>query len=149
MKIHFHGAAHTVTGSQHLLEVNGHRLLLDSGLYQRQRSETYARNLNFAYDPRSVDAVLLSHAHIDHCGNLPNFVRRGYEGPIYAVSATVDLATIMMADSGRIQESDAECVNKKHRARGEALIEPLYTEANAHAAASQLRGVNYDEPFEP
>jgi metallo-beta-lactamase family protein len=149
MRLNFHGAAHTVTGSQHLLEINGHRLLLDCGLYQGQRSETYARNLNFAYDPRSVDAVILSHAHIDHCGNLPNFVRRGYEGPIYAVSATVDLATIMMADSGRIQESDAEFVNKKHLRRGEALIEPLYTEADAHEASSLLRGVNYDEPFEP
>src|SRR6266540_6762496 len=77
MRINFHGAAHTVTGSQHLLEINGHRLLLDCGLYQGQRSETYARNLNFVYDPRSVDAVILSHAHIDHCGNLPNLVRRG------------------------------------------------------------------------
>src|SRR5574339_433178 len=149
MQIHFHGAAQTVTGSQHLLEINGHRLLLDCGLYQGRREETYSRNLNFAYDPRSVDAVILSHAHIDHCGNLPYFVRRGYDGPIYAVRATVDLATIMMADSGRIQESDAEFVNKKHLRRGEALIEPLYTEADAHEASSLLRGVNYDEPFEP
>ena len=103
MRINFHGAAQTVTGSQHLLEINGYRLLLDCGLYQGRRQDTYARNLNFAYDPHKVDAVILSHAHIDHCGNLPNFVRRGYEGPIYAVRATVDLATIMMADSGRIQ----------------------------------------------
>src|SRR5574342_324554 len=145
MRINFHGAAHTVTGSQHLLEINGHRLLLDCGLYQGQRSETYIRNLSFAYDPRSVDAVILSHAHIDHCGNLPNLVRRDYEGPIYAVSGTVDLATIMMADSGRIQESDAEFVNKKHLARGEALIQPLYTEADAHNAAALLRSVDYDQ----
>ena len=149
MKINFHGAAHTVTGSQHLLEINGHRLLLDCGLYQGQRSETYARNLNFAYEPRSVDAVILSHAHIDHCGNLPNLVRRGYEGPIYAVSATVDLATIMMADSGRIQESDAEFVNKKKLKRGEAPIEPLYTESDARNAAALLKGVAYGQPFEP
>ena len=149
MRINFHGAAHTVTGSQHLLEINGHRLLLDCGLYQGQRSETYARNLNFAYDPRGVDAVILSHAHIDHCGNLPNLVRQGYAGPIYAVSATVDLATIMMADSGRIQESDAEFVNKKHLARGEALIKPLYTEADAQHAAALFRGVDYDQAFEP
>src|SRR5690349_17244825 len=149
MQIHFHGAAHTVTGSQHLLEVNGHRLLLDCGLYQGQRSETYARNLNFAYDPRSVEAVILSHAHIDHCGNLPNFVKQGYSGPIYAVSATVDLATIMMADSGRIQESDAAFVNKKHLGRGEPFIEPLYTEKDAQNAAELLRGVDYDQAFEP
>ena len=149
MQINFHGAAHTVTGSQHLLEINGHRLLLDCGLYQGRRSETYRRNLNFAYDPRSVDAVILSHAHIDHCGNLPNLVKHGYEGPIYAVPATVDLAKIMMADSGRIQESDAEFVNKKRLARGEELIEPLYTEADAQNAAGQLRGADYNQAFEP
>jgi metallo-beta-lactamase family protein len=149
MRINFHGAAHTVTGSQHLLEINGHRLLLDCGLYQGRRGETYIRNLNFAYDPRSVDAVILSHAHIDHCGNLPNLVKHGYEGPIYAVPATVDLTTIMMADSGRIQESDAAFVNKKHLARGEELIEPLYTEVDARNAAALFRGVDYDQPFEP
>ena len=149
MQINFHGAAHTVTGSQHLLEINGHRLLLDCGLYQGRRAESYIRNLNFAYDPRNVDAVILSHAHIDHCGNLPNLAKHGYEGPIYAVPATVDLATIMMADSGRIQESDAEFVNKKHFARGEELIEPLYTEADAQRAAALLRGVNYGQAFEP
>src|SRR4026208_2400734 len=107
MRINFHGAAHTVTGSQHLLEINGHRLLLDCGLYQGQRSETYARNLNFAYDPRSIDAVLLSHAHIDHCGNLPNLVRQGFTGPIYCTPATRDLLTIMLADSAKIQAEDA------------------------------------------
>ena len=149
MRIHFHGAAHTVTGSQHLLEVNGHRLLLDCGLYQGKRSEAYLRNLTFAYDPRDVDAVILSHAHIDHCGNLPNLVKNGYEGPIYAVPATVDLATIMMADSGHIQESDAAYVNKKRLTRGEELIEPLYTEADAQNAADLLRGVDYGQPFEP
>lgn len=149
MRLNFHGAAHTVTGSQHLLEINGRRLLLDCGLYQGRRAETYTRNLNFAYDPRSVDAVILSHAHIDHCGNLPNLVRNGYAGPIYAVPATVDLATIMMADSGRIQESDAAFVNKKRRERGEELIEPLYTEADARNAADLLRGVDYTMAFEP
>lgn len=149
MRLNFHGAAQTVTGSQHLLEINGHRLLLDCGLYQGKRSETYTRNLSFAFDARSVDAVILSHAHIDHCGNLPNLVKHGYEGPIYAVSATVDLATIMMADSGRIQESDAAFVNKKRLARGEGPIEPLYTEADAQHAADLLRGVNYGQPFEP
>jgi len=149
LRVNFHGAAHTVTGSQHLLEINGHRLLLDCGLYQGKRQEMYSRNLNFAYDPRSVDAVLLSHAHIDHCGNLPNFVQDGYEGPIFATYATVDLAGIMMADSGRIQESDAAFVNKKRLARGEEPIEPLYTEADALKAVELFRGVAYDEAFEP
>jgi metallo-beta-lactamase family protein len=149
MRINFHGAAHTVTGSQHLLEINGQRLLLDCGLYQGRRDESYARNLKFSHDPRKVDAVLLSHAHIDHCGNLPNLVDDGFEGPIYATRATADLAALMMADSGRIQESDADFVNKKRYARGEAPIEPLYTEADAVAAAKLFRGVNYDEAFEP
>jgi len=149
MRIHFHGAAHTVTGSQHLLEINGHRLLLDCGLYQGRREETYSRNLSFPYDPRKVDAVILSHAHIDHCGNLPNLVQDGYEGAVHATRATVDLAAIMMADSGRIQESDAEFVNRKRRARGEEPIEPLYTEADAQHAADLFRGVDYDQEFEP
>src|SRR5215203_1452373 len=149
MRINFHGAAHTVTGSQHLLEINGQRLLLDCGLYQGRRDESYARNLKFSHDPHLVDAVLLSHAHIDHCGNLPNLVDDGFEGPIYATHATADLTTIMMADSGRIQESDAAFVNKKRHARGEAPVEPLYTEADAVAAAKLFRGVNYDEAFEP
>src|SRR5512134_1292292 len=149
MRVNFHGAAHTVTGSQHLLEINGHRLLLDCGLYQGKRSESYARNLTFAYDPRSVDAVILSHAHIDHCGNLPNLVKNGYDNPIHAVSATVDLATIMLADSGRIQESDAAFVNKKHIARDEETITPLYTEGDAERAAKLFHAVDYDQPFVP
>ena len=148
MHIHFHGAAQTVTGSQHLLEVNGYRILLDCGLYQGRRNESYSRNLNFAYDPKKIDAVLLSHAHIDHCGNLPNLVQDGFSGPIYATHATVDLATIMMADSGRIQESDAAWVNKKRVRRGEEPIEPLYTEIDAQHAANLFHGIHYDEPFE-
>src|SRR5512133_1389599 len=149
MQIKFHGAAHTVTGSQHLLEINGSKLLLDCGMYQGRRAETYERNLNFQYDPRSVDAVLLSHAHIDHSGNLPNLVKQGYEGHIYATRATAELGGLMIRDSGRIQESDAEFVNKKRAARGEDPIEPLYTEQDADEAANQLKGVDYDQAFEP
>jgi metallo-beta-lactamase family protein len=103
MRINFHGAAHTVTGSQHLLEINGSKLLLDCGLYQGKRAESYERNLNFHYDPRSVNAVILSHAHIDHAGNLPNLTKQGYEGSIYATHATVDLGSLMIRDSGRIK----------------------------------------------
>ena len=149
MRLNFHGAAQTVTGSQHLLEINGHRLLLDCGLFQGRRSETYERNLTFSHDPHKVDAVILSHAHIDHVGNLPNLVKNGYEGPIYATSATVDLATIMMADSGRIQESDAEYLNKKRLARDEEAIEPLYTEADAERTAQLFHPVEYNQPFVP
>ena len=149
MRISFHGAAHTVTGSQHLIEVNGLRLLLDCGLYQGRRSETYERNLNFKYDPRILDAVILSHAHIDHAGNLPNLVKQGFEGRIYATRATVDLAGLMIMDSAHIQESDAEFVNKKRAQRGESPIEPLYTKADAADVIEMFQGVDYGEIFEP
>lgn len=149
MRISFHGAAHTVTGSQHLIEVNGHKLLLDCGLYQGRRADTYARNLNFHFDPRSVDAVILSHAHIDHAGNLPNFVKRGFNGPIYATRATVDLAGIMIQDSGHIQESDAEFINRKRAQRGEPPIEPLYTTEDAERVLDFFEGVDYEEAFGP
>ena len=149
MRINFHGAAHTVTGSQHLIEVNGSKLLLDCGLYQGRRVDTYARNLNFRYSPRSIDAVILSHAHIDHAGNLPNLVKQGYEKSIFATHATVDLASLMIRDSGRIQESDAEFVNKKRARRGEDPIDPLYTEQDAEEVAGMFKGVNYGEAFQP
>lgn len=149
MRVNFHGAAHTVTGSQHLLEINGKKLLLDCGLYQGRRAETYERNLHFRYQPSNVDAVILSHAHIDHSGNLPNLVKQGYAGPIYATHATADLSSIMLADSGHIQESDAQFVNKKRAERGEPPIEPLYTKEDAEAVADMFAGKDYEEAFEP
>lgn len=149
MRISFHGAAHTVTGSQHLLEINGKKLLLDCGLYQGRRADTYERNLNFYYNPQDVDAVILSHAHIDHAGNLPNLVKQGYEGNIFATHATADLSSLMLADSGHIQESDAEFVNKKRAQRGEEPIEPLYTKEDAEQVASMFAGMNYEQAFEP
>ncbi|MBL8050434.1 MAG: MBL fold metallo-hydrolase [Anaerolineales bacterium] len=149
MRINFHGAAHTVTGSQHLLEINGHKLLLDCGLYQGKRADSYERNLNFHYDPRDVDAVILSHAHIDHSGNLPNLVKQGFEGNIFATRATADLASLMVADSAHIQEADAEFVNKKRAQRGEEPIEPLYTKADAENVIAMFNGKNIGEPFEP
>ena len=149
MRISFHGAAHTVTGSQHLIEVNGSRLLLDCGMYQGKRADTYERNLNFSHDPRKVNAVILSHAHIDHAGNLPNLVKQGFEGPIFATRATVDLASLMIADSAHIQESDAEFVNKKRAQRGEEPIEPLYAQEDAEKVAGMFSGVDYGQAFEP
>jgi metallo-beta-lactamase family protein len=149
MRISFHGAAHTVTGSQHLLEINGSKLLLDCGLYQGRRAETYERNLNFSYDVKTVDAVILSHAHIDHAGNLPNLVKQGFEGNIFATHATVELASLMILDSAHIQESDAQFVNKKRAQRGESPIEPLYTKEDAEDVAGMFQGVNYGEAFEP
>jgi metallo-beta-lactamase family protein len=149
MQINFHGAAHTVTGSQHLLEINGAKLLLDCGLYQGKRSESYERNLNFHYDPRKVDAVILSHAHIDHSGNLPNLVRQGYVRPIYATRATAELSNIMLLDSGHIQEADANFVNKKQARRGDGPIEPIYTQSDAAEVAQYFNAMDYDTEFEP
>ena len=115
MKIHFLGAAQTVTGSMHLLEVNGSRVLLDCGLFQGRRKETYRRNRNFPFNPSQLDAVILSHAHIDHSGNLPNLVTQGFEGPIYTTYTTAHLDNIMLLDSGYIHEKDAEYLNKKRK----------------------------------
>ena len=103
----FHGAAQTVTGSMHLLETPRARILLDCGLMLGQREETHRRNAIFPFAPNYIDAVLLSHAHIDHCGNLPNLVRQGFTGPIYCTPATRDLMAIMLADSAKIQADEA------------------------------------------
>jgi metallo-beta-lactamase family protein len=149
MKIAFHGAAQTVTGSQHLVSLNNKRLLLDCGLYQGHRKKTYERNLNFPFRPDSIDATILSHAHIDHCGNIPNLVKQGYQGPIYATNPTKHLTDIMTRDSGHIQEYDAQFINKKRVRKGEPPIEPLYTVDDAIRAAWQLVGMEYDHPFEP
>lgn len=148
MRLAFHGAAQTVTGSQHLLEINGSRLLLDCGLYQGHRAESNRRNREFAYDPRSVDAVILSHAHIDHSGNLPNLVRRGFAGPIYTTGATADLGDIMLRDSGHIQESDAAYLNKRQRGN-EARVAPIYTMDDAEQVAGHFHSVGYGQSFEP
>ena len=134
MKIHFNGAARTVTGSQHLIEVNGSKLLLDCGLYQGRRADTYKQNLSFGFDPARLDAVVLSHAHIDHSGNLPNLVKSGFTGPIYATPPTATLGEVMLMDSAHIQESDIEYLNKKRLRRGEPPVEPLYTRQDAAAA---------------
>ncbi|MEA3441204.1 MAG: MBL fold metallo-hydrolase [Chloroflexota bacterium] len=149
MKITFHGAAQTVTGSQHLLDINGYRLLLECGLYQGRRKESYERNHRFPYDPNTVDAVILSHAHIDHSGNLPNLVRQGYQKPIYATHATAHLANLMLLDSGHIHESDAKYINRKRKKRGESPIEPLYTQEDAANVAQYFICQDYNELFEP
>src|SRR5512137_180819 len=147
MKITFDGAAQTVTGSQHLLEVNGAKILLDCGLYQGRRKETFERNENFPFTPGELDALVLSHAHIDHSGNIPNLVKHGYRGPIYATEATKDLCNYMLRDSGRIQEADAEFVNKLALKRGEPSpnAQPLYTEEDAIAALRFFKGYRYGQ----
>src|SRR5437588_4868170 len=107
----FCGAAGTVTGSMHLLETQGRRFLLDCGLFQGRRDEARRRNSTFPFAPSDIDAVVLSHAHIDHCGNLPNLVRQGFRGPVYCTPASRDLLAVMLADSARIQEEDANVVS--------------------------------------
>jgi metallo-beta-lactamase family protein len=149
MLIHFHGAAQTVTGSQHLLEINGHKLLLECGLFQGRRKQAYEINRHFHYEPDEIDAVILSHAHIDHSGNLPHLVKQGYRGPIYATPATAHLGNILLMDSGHIHESDAAYVNKKRLRRGEPLIEPLYTQEDAAMVAQCFEPIPYDQRFEP
>jgi len=149
MKIHFYGAARTVTGSMHLVEVNNHKLLLDCGLFQGRRKETYQRNRTFPFLPTEIDAVILSHAHIDHSGNLPNLVKQGYSGPIYTTNATAHLDNIMLLDSGYIHEKDAEYLNKKLLKQGKPLIEPLYTKDDAGRVAPLFNCVRYKESFEP
>lgn len=148
MQLKFCGGARTVTGSQHLLSVNGHRILLECGLFQGRRAEAYEKNQQFAYDPAALDAVLLSHAHIDHSGNLPSLVARGYRGPIYATSATVALCQLMLRDSAYLQERDIEWVNKIRRRRGEPLAEPLYSIEDAEEALRSFVGAQYDRSLQ-
>src|SRR5713226_8667479 len=100
MTLEFQGATHTVTGSMHVLHLNGSTVLLDCGLFQGRRDESRERNRHFPFDPKSIDAVVLSHAHIDHSGNLPNLVKQGFTGPVFCTPATKDLCEIMLADSG-------------------------------------------------
>jgi metallo-beta-lactamase family protein len=146
MRITFYGAAQTVTGSQHLIEVNGKRILLDCGMYQGKRSEANERNRNLPFDAKSVDVMVLSHAHIDHSGNIPNLVNDGYRGDIIATHATRDLCAVMLLDSAHIQENDAEFVNKKNAKRGLPLVEPIYTQADAAASIDQFVSWGYNRP---
>jgi metallo-beta-lactamase family protein len=144
MRLSFHGAARNVTGSRHLLEVNGKRILLDCGLFQGRREESNRRNREFGFDPKSVDAVVLSHAHIDHSGALPSLVKHGFRGPIHATRPTVDLAKVMLEDSAFIQERDVEYVSKREGRE----IEPLYTVEDAKQTARQMRGAEYWQSVE-
>lgn len=148
MKIYFIGGARTVTGSLHLLHINGKKILLECGLFQGRRKDTYDKNKNFAFDPKEIDALILSHAHIDHSGNIPNLVSKGFNGLIYATAATVDLCQIMLRDSAHLQEKDIEWVNKKRLKKGEPSVEPLYTLENVEKAMENFIGVQYNKTIE-
>jgi metallo-beta-lactamase family protein len=148
MKLKFCGAAGTTTGSQHLLEINGRKILLDCGLYQGSRRHAYEVNCCFPhFDPKTVDAVVLSHAHIDHSGNLPNLCKNGFSGNIYSTHATRDLCQIMLADSARIQESDIDWLNKHRKKEGLEPVQPLYSEQDAERCLRQFVTIAYSRPM--
>lgn len=148
MKLTSYGAALEVTGSQHLLEVNGKRILLDCGLFQGRRKEAFEKNKEFGFDATTIDAVLVSHAHIDHTGNIPTLVKRGFTGLVYCTNATKSLCDVMLMDSAYIQESDAAYFEKKHKDTAIKPIEPLYTQDDAKLALKQFKGMEYDTTFE-
>lgn len=143
MKIAFLGAIRTVTGSMHLLTVNGQRVLLECGLFQGRRQESYERNCNLPFDAASVDVMILSHAHIDHSGNIPSLVKSGFRGDIYSTFATRDLASAMLIDSAHIQEQDVAYVNKKRAKSGLPPVEPLYTRQDAVNSLNAFVGIGY------
>jgi metallo-beta-lactamase family protein len=147
LKIQFHGAVRTVTGSQHLLSINGYKILLDCGLYQGSRKDSYERNQHLPYDASEVDVLILSHAHIDHCGNIPNLVKSGFQGDIICTYATRDLCAIMLRDSAKIQQYDIQYLNKKRRRQGLELLEPYYEMEDAIESLKHFIGVGYDRPY--
>ncbi|NKQ34085.1 MAG: MBL fold metallo-hydrolase [Chloroflexi bacterium] len=148
MKITFHGAVRTVTGSQHLLEVNGRKILMDCGMYQGSRKKTYERNLHLPFNAAEIDYLILSHAHIDHSGNIPNLVKSGFKGGIICTYATRDLCTIMLRDSAKIQQYDIEYLNKKRTRNNQPPLEPIYDSADVVESLKYFMGVGYERPFQ-
>lgn len=149
MHIQFWGAAGVMTGSMHLLEVGGKRLLVDCGLFQGKREAAYDRNRDLPFDAASIDAVLLTHAHADHAGNLPSLYRLGFRGSIYATPATRDLCSWTLRDSAHIQESDVAYVNERRKRKGQPLFKPLYTTQDALDTLELFVSVGYGRPFRP
>ena len=144
MKLEFFGAAAEVTGSCHILRVGGRQVLLDCGMIQGGRKDE-ARNADpFPFDAAKIDAVVLSHAHLDHCGRLPLLVKRGFRGPVHAQEASCELVAVLLADAAHLQERDAEYKSRKTGKR----VKPLYTLAEGEKVVRQMRGVKYREVFE-
>jgi len=144
MKITFCGAAGEVTGSQHLIECGDLRVLLDCGLFQGHRAESRRKNETFFHNPAELDAVVLSHAHIDHCGNLPGLYRHGFRGPIFCTDATADVAEIMLLDSVHIQSEDARYL-ARHRTHAGFPIEPLYSQKDVQGIVRQIEAQSYGQ----
>ena len=148
MRITFYGAAKTTTGSMHLVEANGKRILLDCGLYQGHRKEAFEKNRNLPIDASTIDYAILSHAHIDHSGNLPQLVRQGFRGRVFARQSTTELCDIMLRDSCFLQKRDLEYVNKRRRKEGKHLFEPLYDESDVNALMQLFVPTHMHEPRE-
>jgi len=148
LKIRFCGAARTVTGSMHLLDTGREKVLMDCGIFQGPREESEDKNRRFLFNPKEISTTLLSHAHLDHSGNLPSLVKQGFEGPIMATRATCDLCQVMLRDSAHIQEADIVFVNKRRRRQGLPPKEPLYTLEDAEQTISRFVPVDYDQPVE-
>jgi len=148
MNISFLGATRTVTGSNFLLEGAGKRILIDCGLYQGKAKEERENYAEFPFDVRNIDYVLLTHAHIDHSGRIPKLYVDGYRNPVIAIKATCDLCSIMLPDSGHIQEMENEWQNKKRERSGKKTLEPLYTAQQAIDSLEIFKPINYDEIIE-
>lgn len=149
MQIQFIGAAQTVTGSMHFIRTRHTKFLLDCGLYQGKRKEAFEINRTFDFfNPAEIDFVILSHAHIDHAGNLPSLVKKGFKGKIFSTFATRDLSVVMLQDSAHIQEKDVEFVNKRRKRQGKNLFEPLYTQEDVLNVLNQFVGINYRQSYE-
>ncbi|MEK7824767.1 MAG: MBL fold metallo-hydrolase [Candidatus Eisenbacteria bacterium] len=146
LSIAFQGAARTVTGSRHRLRFGGHTWLFDCGLYQGHRDEAERVNRSFAFAPEALDAVVLSHAHLDHAGNLPTLVARGFTGRVHCTAATADLSTFMLADSAHLMERDVEHVNR--HAHGRPARQPLYTPRDVAETVARFERRGYHEPWE-
>ena len=148
MKIKFCGAATSVTGSCHLISTEKHKILLDCGQFQGNKTMEAMNAADFGFNPAEIDCVILSHAHIDHCGRLPLLVKRGFKGKIYCTDATADLVDVMLKDSGYIHEKDAEWQSKKNARTGKPPVEPLYTYNDALDALQYIAPVLYDQLIE-
>jgi metallo-beta-lactamase family protein len=145
--IKFCGGVETVTGSMHLISTSKSKVLLDCGLFQGKRDEYYSINSKFPFNLNNINAAILSHAHIDHCGNIPNLIKQGYREPIYCTPATKDLCRFMLLDSGYVQSEDIKYVNKINKRRGLPPREPLYDQKEARKALKYLRSISYHKRF--
>lgn len=147
VSLKFLGGVGTVTGSSHLVKAERSQVLLDAGLFQGRRDESYKINTTFNYNPHTIDALVLSHAHIDHCGNIPSVIKQGLRCKIYTTSATKDLAKLMLEDAGKIQEEDIRYVNKINKRLGLPLRKPLYTKKEAEKCTRTFRSIAYGQKF--